>query len=242
MTECSQSGFEFQGHHARRVGAAFDGGAMSSDGGALLLRETDQRLRLLPRLAECFLDARDPARVKHSIFEMVAQRVYSLALGYEDLNDHEQLRHDPILHVLAGKPELNQPLAGKSTLNRLELGTGIANRYKKVTYWKEALDALLVTIFLESFSTPPAEIVLDLDTTDVELNGQQEGRFFHGYYDEYCYLPLYIFCGQHLLCVRLREANRDAADGSLEELVRIVGQIRAQWPETRILLRGDSGF
>src|ERR1035437_5832284 len=242
MTQCSQSEFEFKGHFSRRVGAAFDGGTMTSDGGALLLRETDRRLNLLPRLAECFLDRRNPVLVTHPVAEMVAQRVYALALGYEDLNDHEQLRHDPLLHVLAGKAKMDEPLAGKSTLNRLELGDGDPHRYKKITYWKDSLDALLVTVFLESFETPPEEIVLDLDTTDVELNGKQEGRFFHGYYDEYCYLPLYIFAGEHLLCVRLREADRDAADGSLAEVQRIVEQIRARWSRVHIILRGDSGF
>jgi hypothetical protein len=233
---------EFKGHFSRRVGAAFDGGAISSDAGALLLRETDRRLNLLPRLAGCFLDARDPARTTHPLAEMVAQRVYGLALGYEDLNDHDQLRRDPLLHVLAGKAQMEEPLAGKSTLNRLELGGGDPHRYKKITYWKDAVDALLVDLFLEAFATPPEEIVLDLDTTDVELHGKQEGRFFHGYYDEYCYLPLYIFAGEHLLCVRLREANTDAADGSLAELKRIVGQIRTHWPQTHIILRADSGF
>jgi hypothetical protein len=143
MTECSQSHFEFKGHFSRRVGAAFDGGAMTSDGGALLLRETDRRLNVLPRLAECFLDRRNPVLVTHSVAEMVAQRVYGLALGYEDLNDHEQLRQDPLLHVLAGKAKMDEPLAGKSTLNRLELGDGSPHRYKKVTYWKDSLDALL---------------------------------------------------------------------------------------------------
>jgi hypothetical protein len=215
---------------------------MTSDGGALLLREVDRHLNLLPRLSKCFLDSRDPARVTHPIEEMVAQRVYGLALGYEDLNDHEHLRHDPLLHVLAGKAQLHEPLAGKSTLNRLELGGAGPHRYKKITYWKDAVDALLVDAFLEAFEAPPEEIVIDLDTTDVELNGKQEGRFFHGYYDEYCYLPLYVFCGEHLLCVRLREANTDAADGSLAELERIVGQIRARWPRTHITLRADSGF
>lgn len=242
MTECSQSEFEFKGHFSRRVGAAFDGGTMTSDGGALLLREVDRRLNLLPRLAECFLDRRKPALVTHSVAEMVAQRVYGLALGYEDLNDHEQLRQDPLLHVLTGKAKMDEPLAGKSTLNRLELGDGSPDRYKKITYWKEALDALLVTVFLEAFETAPEEIILDLDTTDVELHGKQEGRFFHGYYDEYCYLPLYIFAGEHLLCVRLREANTDAADGCLAEVKRIVEQIRAQWSQVRVILRGDSGF
>lgn len=242
MTECTQSGFEFQGHFGRRVEAAFDGGTVSSDGGALLLRETDRRLHLLPRLAECFLDGRNPVLVTHSVQEMVAQRVYGLALGYEDLNDHERLRDDPLLKVLAGKREVEEPLAGKSTLNRMELSDGTPNRYKKITFWKEGIDALLVEVFLESFPQAPEQIVLDLDTTDVELHGGQEGRFFHGYYDEYCYLPLYIFCGEHLLCVRLREANQDAAAGSLEEVKRIVQQIRKRWPEVRIVLRADRGF
>lgn len=242
MTECSQSEFEFKGHFSRRVGAAFDGGTMTSDGGAVLLRETDRRLNLLPRLAECFFDRRNPIFVTHSVAGMLAQRVYGLALGYEDLNDHEQLRQDPLLHVLAGQAEMDEPLAGKSTLNRLELGDGSPHRYKKITYWKDCLDALLVSVFLEAFETSPEEIVLDLDTTDVELNGKQEGRFFHGYYDEYCYLPLYIFAGEHLLCVRLREADRDAADGCLAEVQRIVEQIRARWSQVHIILRGDSGF
>jgi len=223
------------------VEACFEAGAMTSDAGALLLRETDQRLKLLSRFADCFLDGRNPNLVRHSVAAMVAQRVYGLALGYEDLNDHEQLRHDPLMQVLAGDAACHEALAGKSTLNRLERG-GAADRYKKVAYCAEAMDQLLVDVFVESFAAAPAEIVLDLDTTDVELHGQQEGRFFHGYYDEYCYLPLYIFSGDHLLCVRLREANIDAACGSVAEVERIVGQIRAHWPPTRLILRGDSGF
>ena len=242
MTECTQSEFEFQPHFSRRITAGFDGGAMTSDGGGLLLRDTDRRLNLLPRLAQCFLDGRSPVFVKHSVAELIAQRVYGLALGYEDLNDHEQLRQDPVLRVLAGKPDLDQALAGKSTLNRLELSDGRPNRYKKITYWKDAIDRLLVDLFMEAFAAPPEQIVLDLDTTDLELHGGQEGRFFHGYYDEYCYLPLYIFCGEHVLCARLREANTDAAAGSLKEVERIVEQIRAHWPHVRIILRGDSGF
>jgi len=214
---------------------------MTSDAGGLLLRETDRRLNLLGRLAACFVDGRNRDLVKHPVAEMVAQRVYGLALGYEDLNDHEQLRKDPVMQVLAGSAEADKPLAGKSTLNRLERG-GAPDRYRKIVYRPEAMDQLLVDVFLESFDAPPAEIVLDLDTTDVELHGRQEGRFFHGYYDEYCYLPLYIFCGDHLLCVRLRQANIDASAGSLAEAERIVGQIRVRWPETRIILRGDSGF
>jgi hypothetical protein len=224
------------------VEAEFNGGAMTSDAGGLLLRETDRRLDLLPRLAQCFTDRRSPSLVKHSVAEMVAQRVYGLALGYEDLNDHEQLRQDPLLRVLAGKADLDDPLAGKSTLNRLELSGDTASRYKKIACRQDAVGQLFVDLFLEAFDQPPEEIVLDLDTTDVELHGGQEGRFFHGYYDEYCYLPLYIFSGDHLLCVRLREANIDASAGSLDEVKRIVEQVRARWPEVRMILRGDSGF
>jgi len=242
MTECIQSGFGFKACGSREIVARFDGGTISSDGGALLLRQTDQRLNLLPRLAECFLDGRNQALVDHSVLEMLSQRVYGLALGYEDLNDHEQLRQDPVFGILAGRAELDEPLAGKSTLNRMELGAGTPDRYKKITFWKEAVDELLVQVFLESHDHAPAEIILDVDTTDLPLHGQQEGRFFHGYYDNYCYLPLYIFCGEHVLCARLRQADHDAAFGSLPEIQRIVAQIRAAWPATKIILRGDSGF
>jgi len=242
MTECIQSDFRFKACGKREIVAKFDGGTISSDGGALLLRQTDQRLNLLPRLAECFLDGRKQEQVEHSILEMVSQRIYGLALGYEDVNDHEQLREDPMFCMLAGREELERPLAGKSTLNRLELGTGINSRYKKITFWKEALDELMVSVFIESQAKVPTEIMLDVDTTDLPLHGKQEGRFFHGYYDSYCYLPLYIFCGDHVLCARLREANHDAAFGSLPEIRRIVTQIQAAWPEVKIILRGDSGF
>lgn len=242
MTECNQTRFAFQGHFSRQVTGQFNGGTMTSDAGGLLLRETDRRMNLLPRLGECFLDGRDPARVQHSIAAMIAQRVSALALGYEDVNDHEQLRQDPVLKLLAGHEDLEQPLAGKSTLNRLELGTGANSRYKKITFWKHGIDELLVKVFLEAHSAAPEEIVLDIDTTDVALHGDQESRFFHGYYDHYCYLPLYVFAGEHLLCARLRPANIDAAAGSLEEVQRIVARIRTRWPQVRITLRGDSGF
>jgi hypothetical protein len=169
---------------------------------------------LLPRLAECFLDGRNQKQVEHSVLEMLSQRVYGLALGYEDINDHEQLRNGPVFGILAGRAELEQPLAGKSTLNRLELGNGQPDRYKKITFWKDAMDELLVKLFVESHQQAPEQIILDVDTTDLPFHGQQEGRFFHGYYDSYCYLPLYIFCGEHVLCARLREANHDAAFGS----------------------------
>jgi len=242
MTDCTQSGFGFEACGAREIVARFDGGTISSDGGAFLLRQTDQRLNLLPRLAECFLDGRNPEQVEHSILEMLSQRIYGLALGYEDLNDHEQLRKDPVFGILAGRQELDEPLAGKSTLNRMELGAGTQDRYKKITFWKEAIDELLVKVYTESHVQAPDQIILDVDTTDLPLHGKQEGRFFHGYYDSYCYLPLYVFSGEHVLCARLREANHDAAFGSLQEIQRIVTQIRATWPEVKIILRGDSGF
>src|SRR6478735_4051435 len=242
MTECTQTSFRFQAHFRRQVRADFEGGTMTSDAGGLLLRETDRHLNLLPRFAQCFLDGRDPERILHTVQEMVSLRVCALALGYEDLNDHEQLRQDPVLKLLAGKEDLEQALAGKSTLNRLELSAGTSDRYKKITFWKQAIDELLVNVFLEAHAQAPEEIVLDIDTTDVALHGKQEGHFFHGYYDHYCYLPLYVFSGEHLLCVRLRPANIDASAGSLTEIQRIVEQIRQGWPQVRITLRGDSGF
>jgi hypothetical protein len=188
------------------------------------------------------LDGRKQELVEHSILEMLSQRLYGLALGYEDINDHEQLRKDPVFAVLAGSKELDEPLAGKSTLNRMELGTGVKDRYKKITYWKESVDELLVQLSVESYQTAPEQIVLDVDTTDLPLHGKQEGRFFHGYYDNYCYLPLYVFCGEQVLCARLREANHDASFGCLAEIQRIVTQIRLAWPEVKIVLRADSGF
>ena len=243
MTECTQSSFEFQAHFSREVVGRFDGGTMTSDAGAVLLRETDRRLDLLPRLAGCFEDRRQPWLISHTVQEMVAQRVYALALGYEDLTDHDQLREDPLLAVLSGKQRVGEePLAGKSTLNRLELGGPVPSRYKKIHYREEAIDELLTKVFLEAHAEAPAQIVLDLDTTDLPLEGHQEGRFFHGYYDSYCYLPLYIFAGEHLLCARLRTADQDAAAGSQDEVARIVGRIRAAWPAVRIIVRADSGF
>jgi hypothetical protein len=243
MTQCNQNRFEFAAHFGREVVAHFDGGTMTSDSGALLLRETDRRLNLLPRLAECFRDDRNASYISHGVSELLAQRVYGLALGYEDLSDHDQLRQDPLLAVLSGKPQVGaEKLAGKSTLNRLELSTGTADRYKKIHCQTEAVDELLVSVFLEAHASAPERIVLDLDVTDLPLHGHQEGRFFHGYYDSYCYLPLYIFCGEHLLCARLRTANQDASAGSRAEVERIVQQIRQAWPEVKIILRADSGF
>ena len=241
MTECNQETFAFTAHFSRRVEAGFTAGQVSTDGGALLLREVDCRINLVGRLAGCFSDGRSPLLVKHQLCEMLAQRIFGLALGYEDLNDHEQLRSDPLLAVLSGKRDLDEPLAGKSTLNRLEL-TGRSARYHKISYSTEALDRLLGELFLESHSNAPEQIVLDLDATDIPLYGHQPERFFHGYYDSYCYLPLYIFAGDQLLCARLRPANQDAAAGAVEEVSRIVTQVRERWPEVRIVLRADSGF
>jgi hypothetical protein len=243
MTECNQSQFEFAPHLSKPVVATFDGGRITSDGGALLLRETDRRLNLLPRLAACFDDSRNPWFTRYSVEELLGQRIYGLALGYEDLNDHDQLRNDPLLGVLAGKREAGEePLAGKSTLNRLELSTEKPDRYKKISCQQGRIDKLLVDVFIEDHRQPPECVVLDLDVTDLPLHGEQEGRFFHGYYDSYCYLPLYIFCGEHLLCARLRTADQDGSAGSLKEVKRIVRQLRKAWPGVWIILRADSGF
>lgn len=242
MTECTQECFEFAAHFSRRVVAEFSSDRLTSDGGSVLLRQVDRRLRLLSRFADCFLDGRDPARIRHSVTEMVGQRVYGLALGYEDLNDHEQLRHDPLLGLLAGRRDLDTALAGKSTLNRLELPRPRPSRYHKISYSEASIDRLLVNVFLESHATAPPQIVLDLDATDIPLHGHQESRFFHGYYDGYCYLPLYIFAGDHLLCARLRPANQDAAAGAVEEVARIVEQVRERWPQAQVIVRADSGF
>ncbi|MCC5886790.1 MAG: IS1380 family transposase, partial [Gammaproteobacteria bacterium] len=255
-TECIPDQLEFHTLGRREVVGRFDGGRISSDGGGTLLRETDVRLGLLQRLADCFTDYRKPLSVEHDVRTLVSQRVYGLALGYEDLNDHDALRADSLLAMLVGKSDLTgsqrvreqdkgHPLASSSTLNRLELSTpetAANDRYKRIAGDAEAMDRLLVDVFLETQERAPREIWLDLDATDDPLHGHQEGRFFHGYYRCYCYLPLYIFCGEDLLCARLRPANVDAAAGSVEELERIVAQIRARWPKTRIVIRGDSGF
>jgi hypothetical protein len=230
----------------RRVVAAFDGGTITSDGGALLLGGADRAIRLTERFATCFIDARMAELVEHSVGTMVTQRVLGIALGYEDLIDHDELRHDPVLAVLAGKLEAHRsdcaPLAGKSTLNRLELSRAEPTRYHKVSLDPAAIETLFVDLFLEAHRRAPEQIILDLDATDDPLHGQQEGRFFHGYYDCYCYLPLYVFCGRHLLAAKLRRSNVDGAAGAVEEVARIVAQIRRRWPRVRILLRGDSGF
>lgn len=245
QTQCKPRRFEFEGVGRRSVVAGFDGGAVSSDAGALLLAKADRAIGLIERFAGCFEDGRDPELIEHSVRMLVGQRVLGIALGYEDLIDHDQLRHDPLLGVVLGKLEAGRrgcaPLAGKSTLNRLERTVG-PGRYHKIGHRPEAIEALFTELFLDAHAVAPERIVLDLDATDDPVHGQQEGRFFHGYYGHHCYLPLYIFCGKHLLVARLRRSNIDAAAGSVEEIERVIGQIRHRWPRVQILLRADSGF
>ena len=245
-TECSAELFEFAPVESRRVVAGFDGGAITSDAGGLLLGQTDKAVGLTERLAACFTDRRNRDLIEHEVSTLVMQRVVGIALGYEDLNDHDELRHDPVLAVCAAKLEAGRadcaPLAGKSTLNRLELSRPAPTRYHKISYHAAAIEALFVDMFLEAHAKAPRQIILDLDATDDPLHGHQEGRFFHGYYDCYCYLPLYVFCGRHLLAAKLRRSNIDASAGAVEEVARTVAQIRRRWSRVRILLRGDSGF
>jgi Transposase DDE domain group 1 len=245
-TECSTELFDFAPVERRAVVAGFDGGAVTTDAGGLLLGATDRRLGLIERFAACFIDRRRPELIEHGVATLIGQRIFGIALGYEDLNDHDELRHDPLMHVLAGKLSARRddcaPVAGKSTLNRLELGRPQVTRYHKIAHDPAAIERLFVTLFLEAHRVAPEEIMLDLDATDDPLHGHQEGRFFHGYYDCYCYLPLYVFCGEQLLAAKLRPSNIDAAAGALEEIARIVGHIRERWSDVRIILRGDSGF
>lgn len=255
-TQCIQEQMAFQQLGRREVIGRFDGGKISSDGGGLLLREVERRCGILKRFSESFRDYRDPQRIEHSLESLISQRVYGIALGYEDLNDHDSLRHDVVMGVLCEKgdpsgdnrvreQDQGKAVAGKSTLNRLELTPENANensRYKKIVAEGEKIDELMVDIFIQSYRKAPLEVVLDVDATDDPLHGHQEGRFFHGYYAEYCYLPLYVFSGEHLLCARLRRADQDPASGVLPELKRIVEKLREAWPEVRIIVRGDSGF
>ena len=255
-TECNGAYLDFPLLGPRQVLADFGGGDLPSDGGALLLRETERLTGIIRQFATCFTDHRNPDLTEHSVEHLLAQRVYGLALGYEDLNDHDDLRRDPLLATVVGKADptgqtrqrprdRGKALAGKSTLNRLELtpvGADEDSRYKKITCRTHDVERLFVTLFLQAHSRPPERIVLDLDATDDPIHGHQLGRFFHGYYKSYCYLPLYIFCGDHLLCARLRPSDIDACAGSVKHLKRIVAQIRQTWPEVKIVIRADSGF
>ena len=255
-THCNQKTFDFQTQNSRKIVAHFNGGNITSDAGGLLLQQAERITGIISQFADCFTDHRNPDLSEFTAKELLAQRIFALALGYEDLNDHDELRNDPLLAVMVGKKDPSgkdrlhkrdkgKPLAGKSTLNRLELTPVRANkssRYKKITVNHRAVDTFFTDIFLQSYAKPPSTIVLDLDATDDPIHGHQLGRFFHGYYKHYCFLPLYIFCGEHLLCARLRPSDIDASAGSVKELDRIVRQIRSEWPDVRIIIRGDSGF
>jgi hypothetical protein len=243
LTECRPDLFGFAPVEGREVVAAFDAGAITSDAGALLLGAADRAIRMMDRFASCFHDERRVDLIEHKVATLVGQRVFGIALGYEDLNDHDELRHDPLMAVLAGKLAARRqdcaPVAGKSTLNRVELSQLAPTRYHKISHNPMAIKRLLVDLFLEAHERAPNEIILDLDATDDPVHGEQEGRFFHGYYDGYCYLPLYVFCGRHLLAAKLRRANIDASAGTVEEVARIVAHIRRRWPLVRILVRAD---
>ena len=255
-THCNQKTFDFQTQNSRKIVAHFNGGNITSDAGGLLLQQAERITGIISQFADCFTDHRNPDLSEFTANELLAQRIFALALGYEDLNDHDELRNDPLLAVMVGKKDPSgkdrlhkrdkgKPLAGKSTLNRLELTPVRANkrsRYKKITVNHRAVDTFFTDIFLQSYAKPPSTIVLDLDATDDPIHGHQLGRFFHGYYKHYCFLPLYIFCGEHLLCARLRPSDIDASAGSVKELDRIVRQIRSEWPDVRIIIRADSGF
>ncbi len=245
-TECSADLFGFAAVEGREVVGGFDGGAITSDAGALLLGAADRAIKLTERFAACFHDTRRQHLIEHEVVTLLTQRVFGIALGYEDLNDHDELRHDPMMAVLAGKLAARRedcaPVAGKSTLNRLELSRLQPTRYHRISHNPIAIKRLLVELFVDAHERPPQQIILDLDATDDPVHGEQEGRFFHGYYDCYCYLPLYVFCGRHLLAAKLRPASMDAAAGAAQEVARIVAQIRRRWPHVRILVRADSGF
>ncbi|AZV19402.1 IS1380 family transposase [Mesorhizobium sp. M7A.F.Ce.TU.012.03.2.1] len=248
QTECSAERFDFASDEKRAVVAGFCGGTITSDAGALLLGLTERAIGLIGRFARCFVDARNPDLIEHEVKTLVGQRIFALTLGYKDLNDHDELRHDPVMALLGGKLKARRhrkcaAIAGKSTLNRPELSRPQPSRYHKISHDPAAIEALFVELFVGAHATAPEEIVLDLDATDDPLHGNQEGRFFHGDYGHYCYLPLYVFCGDHLLCAKLRPANIDAAAaGSVEAIARIVRQLRDRWPKVRIVLRADSGF
>ncbi len=255
MTECNQQIFEFQGLGGRKVQADFGGGFLSSDSGALLLRQVDGAHGLCERLAECFSDTRDPELVEHELEVMLRQRIVGLALGYEDINDHERLRLDPLLAMVCGRADVlgaqrqreqdkGKALAGKSTLNRLELSAQQTDgRYKKIAAHPEKIAALLLELGVQAIPRKSACIVLDFDATDDPVHGDQEGKFFHGYYGHCCYLPLYCFCGDIPMWAQLRSSDRDASDGTLEALQQIVAAIRRRFGQHRpIVVRGDSGF
>ena len=248
-THCKPVSLAFQGCQGRRVTAAFDGGSITSNAGALLLGKADRSTGLFNRVAAGFTDHRDPRLTEHSVRTLVAQRITGITLGYEDLNDHDDLRHDPLLALLSGKIEARRkdcaPLAGKSTLSRLEHAPagGKPSRYAKIDHDPEKLQDVLAESFIDSWQgLPPSRLVLDIDSTDDEVHGRQEGRSFHGYYNHYCFLPLYITCGGRPLFALLRPGSADPAGGVTGPLGRIVARLRQEWPWLKILLRADSAY
>ena len=259
-TQCNAKLLEFHPLGNRKIVARFDGGAITSEAGGLLLRGAEKATGIIRQFAGCFIDHRDPEFIEHRVEALSGQRLYGLCLGYEDLNDHDTLRRDPLLAALVDKldptgqdrkrgRDRGKALAGKSTLNRLELtkeaardSAGKKDRYKKIEVVPSAVERLMVDLFVQAHPVAPKEIILDLDATDDPIHGAQEGRFFHGYYGGYCYLPLYVFCGEFLLAAKLRPSNIDSSFGALDEIERITAHLRATWPKVRIILRGDSGF
>ncbi|MEQ8387050.1 MAG: IS1380 family transposase [Coleofasciculus sp. A1-SPW-01] len=251
LTDCIPKQFKFKPVKSRQVIADFQGGTVTSDAGLTLIADLDRKLQITSRFAACFTDYRQANRIDHSVESLVAQRLYGLVQGYEDVNDHEQLRHDPMFGLALGKiiGEGRQPvvLAGKSTLNRLEhcpetVTNRVESRYHRIGHNASAIEKLFVEWFLESYNQPPKEIILDLDVTDDQVHGEQEKAFFNTYYNGFCYAPLYIFCGKHLLVAKLRPSNVDPADGALEELKRVIKQIRSRWSNVGVLVRGDSAY
>ena len=239
-TECTAKPYAFGQLKRRQVVADFSGGQITTDGGLILVAQVDKHYRISERLAACFGDHRAPTRVQHELSDLIAQRLYGLVQGYEDLNDHEQLRHEPMFGIAVGKLESEHPrcapLAGKSTLNRLEQAMHVEGdlseqRYVKFRVKPSEMESLLVEIFIEQQDKEPKQIILDLDVSDDPVHGTQEQAFFNGYYDHECYAPLFIFCGRHLLAAKLRPSNVDPAAGALEELQSIIAQIRRHWAE-----------
>ena len=251
LTDNSSSNFNFGSIKGRKVIADFTGGIITSDAGIILLAELDKKLQITARFAQCFRDYRDSSYVEYSVHQLLAQRVYGIGLGYEDVNDHDKLRYDLALAIALGKLDFinskKTGLAGKSTINRLEycpetIINQKSSRYHRIEHDPKEIEKAFVEIFLASYKKPPREIILDMDVTDDQVHGNQEGAFFNPYYKGVCYAPLYIFCGHHLLVAKLRSSNVDTAGGALPELKRIIGLIREKWQHTHIVIRGDSAY
>lgn len=255
-TECKTKKHKFQPLGNRNVEADFNGGVITSDAGATILREVEKKFKVMAKFAECFVDHRKPWLVEHTVRDLAVQRILGIALGYEDLNDHDELRNDHLLGALVGKTDptgmdrykerdKGKPLAGKSTLNRMELSPDpekATDKYKKITIDEKSAENYFIDLFIQTQKKNPEFIILDFDATDDPLHGNQEGRFFNGHYDNYCYLPLYVFSGEDLLSAKLQTAKKEVAAGTIPELEKIVSRIREAWPDVKILVRGDAGF